>query len=189
MHLVTGGSASGKSACAERLAMETGTPCRYYIATMKPWGSEGRLRVERHRRMRAGKGFYTVECFSGLCELDLEQIKVSEFSGEKSGSCLKGSPKDRTVLLECLSNLMANELFDVGGSDEEILGRVEDGILDLQKQAEHFIIVTNEVFSDGEEYLPETRRYLELLGTLNQRLAARADQVTEVVFGIPIPVK
>ena len=57
--LVTGGSGSGKSEYAENtavsLAEEKGLPL-YYIAAMRPFGEEGRRRVERHRRLRAGKG-------------------------------------------------------------------------------------------------------------------------------------
>ena len=56
----------------------------------------------------------------------------------------------------------------------------------MQKQAETLIIVTNEVFSDGNIYEEETVRYLRLLGEVNRFLAQEADRVTEVVFGIPV---
>ena len=55
MHLITGGSASGKSAYAEKMAVGAGEKSRYYLATMKPWGKEGQERVEKHRNMRAGR--------------------------------------------------------------------------------------------------------------------------------------
>lgn len=170
MHLVTGGSASGKSAYAEEIAMACGGN-RYYVATMRPYGEEGRLRVERHQAMRRGKQFVTVECPSGLERLELA-------GGENP-----------VVLLECMSNLVANEQFEVGGTDCEICTRIENGIRHLQKQAKDLIIVTNEVFSDGCSYDPETKRYISLLGRVNRHLAAEADRVTEVVFGIPLPVK
>ncbi len=92
-------------------------------------------------------------------------------------------------MLECMSNLVANELFDVGGSDEEICRRILAGIRHLQNQAKHLIIVTNEVFSDGLDYDPETVRYIRLLGRINRLLAERAGQVTEVVYGIPVERK
>ena len=56
MILLTGGSGCGKSSFAERLCMEMPLP-RYYIAAMKPYGEGGMEKVERHRKMRAGKGF------------------------------------------------------------------------------------------------------------------------------------
>ena len=151
IHLITGGSASGKSAYAEKLAVEAG---------------------ERHRKMRAGKGFTTVECYT--CR---EQAALS-FGKEK--------PEKRVILLECMSNLLANEQFEEGGSDQEILARIRGGVRSLQKQAETLIIVTNEVFSDGNIYDEETVRYLRLLGEVNRFLAQEADRVTEVVFGIPV---
>lgn len=184
IHLITGGSASGKSAYAEQAAMLAETEIRYYIATMQPWGEEGRRRVEKHRAMRAGKGFETVECYHHLAELTLPEAISSD---ERSGVFPR---RERVaVLLECMSNLAANEQFEVGGTDEEIIGRIMNGIRHLQKQAGHIIIVTNEVFSDGAVYDEETMRYLSLLGRINVLLAAMADQVTEVVYGIPISVK
>ena len=95
MHLVTGGSGSGKSAYAEQQVLEAGDAPRYYIATMMPYGEEGRRRVEKHRRMRREKHFETIECY-----MDLKQVQV---------------PPGSTVLLECLSNLTANELYDPAG--------------------------------------------------------------------------
>ena len=64
LYIVTGGSGSGKSEYAEQTAVQ----CRnrtggtlWYLATMRIWDDEGRKRVERHRRMRAAKGFETIE--------------------------------------------------------------------------------------------------------------------------------
>ena len=58
--LVTGGSGSGKSAWAEDLVLSLGEGRRIYIATMYPFDEESHRRIERHRKMRAGKGFETV---------------------------------------------------------------------------------------------------------------------------------
>jgi len=171
IHLITGGSASGKSAYAEGQAMAAAHE-RYYIATMRPYGQEGRARVEKHRRMRAGEGFSTVECYT-----DLRGVSLGE--GSSQG----------VILLECMSNLTANELFDVGGSDEEICERILDGIRHLQNLSKHLIIVTNEVFSDGLGYEEETLRYIRLLGRVNRLLAKHAGRVTEVVYGIPVERK
>ena len=64
--LVTGGSGSGKSAFAEDKVLSYGEAERIYIATMHPFDGESHKRIERHRKMRAGKGFETVECYTGL---------------------------------------------------------------------------------------------------------------------------
>ena len=59
IHLVIGGSGSGKSEYAENLLEDS--PGKYYIATMQVYDAEGRKKVARHQRLRAGKGFQTIE--------------------------------------------------------------------------------------------------------------------------------
>lgn len=169
MHLITGGSGSGKSAYAEEQVINNGSGKRVYIATMIPWGEEGRQRVERHRRLRQKKQFETVECYTAL-----EKAEI---------------PPGSTVLLECMSNLVANEMFEPGGAHEGVVEAVMKGICHLREQADHLFIVTNEIFSDGLEYDPDTMRYRSYLGAVNQKLAAEADCVTEVVYGIALVLK
>ncbi len=60
MALVTGGAASGKSAFAEQLALSLPGP-HAYVATMRHGDGETEARIARHRDMRAGKGFVTIE--------------------------------------------------------------------------------------------------------------------------------
>ena len=51
------------------------------------------------------------------------------------------------------------------------------------------VVVSNEIFSDGIEYDPETFRYQQYLGKINQYIAGKADLVVEVVYGIPLAQK
>lgn len=69
--LVSGGAASGKSEYAESLIVRAGHEKRTYIATMEIFDAEGERRAARHRAMRAGKGFTTLECPRGLMEAAL----------------------------------------------------------------------------------------------------------------------
>ena len=69
--LVSGGSGSGKSAFAEDLIVSSGLETKIYVATMQVWDAEGQARVDRHRAMRAGKGFATLECPENLAGLTL----------------------------------------------------------------------------------------------------------------------
>ena len=85
-----------------------------------------------------------------------------------------------------MSNLTANEMFQEAGAKEHTVEEILAGVKALKEQAEHLIIVTNEIFSDGIEYDRETRTYQEYLGQINRYLAREADQVTEVVYGIPL---
>lgn len=159
--LIIGGSASGKSEYAEARAMALPGP-RIYLATMRPRDRECRGRIDRHRRLRQGKGFETVERY-----IDLTGAEI---------------PAGSSVLLECMSNLTANELYDPEGGGKEAILR---GVASLLAQAGHLTVVTNEVFSGGAAYGGDTLRYLETLAQVNRSLAARADAVAEVVCGLP----
>ncbi len=79
MILVTGGSGSGKSAFAEDCVVSFGETDRIYIATMYPFDEESRKRVQRHRKMRQGKGFETVECYTGLDKIQAAGELYSAF--------------------------------------------------------------------------------------------------------------
>lgn len=164
--VVTGGSGSGKSAFAEETVLSLGEARRIYIATMQAFDEESHRRIRRHRCMRAGKGFETVERYTALDELIL--------------------PKDCVVLLECMSNLVANEMFREDGFHPEVAEKIIEGVKNLLSQAKHVVIVTNEIFSDGILYEGESEQYKKELGKINQDLARMADDVVEVVYGIPV---
>ncbi len=197
LYIVTGGSGSGKSEYAEQTAVQ----CRnrisgtlWYLATMRVWDDEGRKRVERHRRMRAAKGFETIERYTGLETLELrkrfEEPNSAGLDAERKTDSLKHWESSQTaqkpvLLLECMSNLVLNEFYDQESGAEE---RILRGIKHLQKQCHDLIIVTNEIFSDGVTYDPESERYIVLLGRINRELGRMADSVTEVVYGIPLLV-
>ena len=170
--LVTGGSGSGKSEYAEQRVLEFGDTIRYYLATMMCFDDEGKNRVERHRKMRRGKGFQTVERHLNLSGLELPE------TSEKT-----------TLLLECMSNLTANEMFDQTGSREQTVEEVKTGIDRLRRKCDNLVVVTNEVFSDGIIYDEETRRFQSNLGKINAYLAKHADEVVEIVCGLPVFVK
>lgn len=182
LYLITGGSGSGKSEYAEKLAVDRHQKKRtggfYYVATMYPSkDEESQRRIRRHRRIRKNKGFETIECCS-----ELEKIAAE--------------PED-VLLLECMSNLLANEMYLESGRikarDEAACSQAEEAILypvlKLAEKAGDVILVTNEVFSDGIEYDAETEVYIRLLGVINQKLAVAAEGVVEVVCGIPLAVK
>lgn len=177
IHLVTGGSGSGKSAYAEKLVTEQyKEDSKYYIATMQVYDEEGKARIKRHRQMRSGKGFTTIE--QPVC-IEEALTKLAEWEGKQS-----------VALVECMSNLVANEIFQ----EEEIrpaaaVERILKGIKILAENLHGLVIVTNNVFEDGIEYDTGTQEYIKALGQINEGLAAMADTVTEVVVGIPVPIK
>lgn len=186
--MVYGGSASGKSSYAESIAMSLqGDGRLLYIATMYPykWGKaeldpETMQRIERHRAMRADKGFDTVECYRHVEHIVAKRQDV--------------------LLLECMSNLLANEMYlepdaNAGSGMSKTMSPVSKKIVQalvaLSARVQDVVIVTNDVFSDGGNltYDESTREYVKNLAQINCALAREAATVTEVVCGIPVKIK
>ena len=165
MILCVGGAASGKSAWAESFCLSLPGPW-YYLATMQQDGAESRARIKRHRALRAGKGFLTLER-----ERDL------------AGLCI---PKTGTVLLECVGNLTANEMFSGPIFPSDPFPPVIQGIKALAAQGHHLVLVSYEVGGDGGGYDEMTMAYVRALGKINCALAEEADTVVEVVCGFPL---
>ena len=100
-----------------------------------------------------------------------------------------------SVLLECISNLTANEMFlnenpeKNPRSCKEVTDSVVEGIQSLKQKTGHLVIVTNNVFEDGINYEEGTMEYLRAIGSINEKLADMADEVIEVVVGIPLVIK
>lgn len=162
--LVIGGSGSGKSAWAERLAVTLPGVARVYLATMQAADGESLRRVERHRAQRADKGFQTVEAAMDLAKVPL--------------------PEKAVVLVEDVPNWAANEMF--GGGDT---ARMIPALQSLAQRARYLILVTGNVFADGVAYDETTMAYLKLLAEVNAAAAEMADAVVEVVCGLPVYVK
>ena len=175
MTLIIGGSGSGKSAYAEDYTISLSEDRKkYYIATMQIYDEEGKRKVERHRMLRGGKGFSTIE----------QPVDIGK-------AAEKMEAEDRTALLECVSNLTANEMFsgEVPGTEEVITEKIVGGIAVLNRELTHLVIVSNNVFEDGNVYDKTTMAYIRAMGRINQKLAEMADEVVEVVVGIPIVIK
>jgi len=167
MILVTGGSKCGKSRYAESLFAKRTEP-KYYIATMQPYGKEAHEAIDRHRKMRKEKGFMTVEQYT---DIDCAEMQ--------SGG---------VVLLECMGNLLANEMFR-GETVIDCTDKIISDVMWLHQKTKMLVIVTNQVGSDGICYENGTASYIAALGKINQAVAFQADCVIECVYGIPVTVK
>lgn len=165
--LITGGSKSGKSLMAENI-ISSYSGKKYYIATMEPFSDEAKNAIERHRKMRAGKGFETIEKYR-----DIETVQTRD---------------DAIVLLECMGNLCANEMFSKT-YNENVSDKISNGIKKLSKRHRVLIVVTNEVFADGVEYPHETMCYIKNMGEINRKISEYADVVIESIYGIPLVLK
>lgn len=171
---VTGGSGCGKSEYAEKIAVACGGDL-IYVATMPVYGKEDEAKVARHHRLRAGKGFTTIERPNLLTDIP-------------SGG--------ETVLIECMSTHTANVLFGSqrmdtleGISSEEAFALVQEEFAPIFARTGHTIVVSAEVNKDGAAYDEMTEQYKHFLARVNNWLAARADAAVEVVYGIPVYLK
>lgn len=179
LSLIVGGAASGKSAFAQSLVLQLSGP-RVYIATMEPWDAECRMRIARHRAQRSAFGFQTLECPRNLARLRTDA--------------------HANVLLDCLGNLLANELYASEAQDDlahgdyaqrapRVVQGIVDGVRHLRSCCDHLTIVTNEVCMAGISYEGDTLPYLRSLAYVNRTIAAEADFVCEVVAGLPNVLK
>ncbi len=199
LELIIGGSGSGKSVIAENRAvglyrslcpqssgMIPGKNGLIYLATMVNSGEEADSRIRRHRERRKGKGFITLERSSGIGELPGLMEERGDFP----------PGKECTVLLEALSDLLANEMFGcpdtadaAEGSfsfDPEAPLRVLNDIEKIAGCFGNLVIVSDDVFRDGIDYKDEASMYLKGLSSLHRGIAALADRVIEVAAGCEI---
>jgi adenosylcobinamide kinase / adenosylcobinamide-phosphate guanylyltransferase len=167
--LVLGGVRSGKSRFAQRIASGFGSVI--FIATAKPSDPEMELRIERHRRSRPS-AWQTLEV-----PVDLD-VALSNLHDAK-----------QLVVIDCLTVYLANVMSEAQGNESTVGEQVERLCSALEETRSSVILVSNEVGSGVHAATATGRFYCDLLGELNQRVAALADNVILMVAGIPIPVK
>ena len=164
--LITGGSRSGKSSYAERLAMEL-SDCPVYLATARIWDEEFRERVRRHRERR------------GPQWTNLEEEKFL------SRHALAG----RVVLVDCLTLWCTNFFFDLKSDVDRALEAAKAEFDRFTAQDATFLFVTNEIGMGGTSDNAIQRKFTDLQGWMNQYAAASADEVILMVSGIPVIIK
>jgi len=157
--LIEGENGSGKSTCAEKMiAGMTGR--RYYLATMIPCGKEGEEKVKKHKDMRKDLHFET-------CEVPYEVGNVPV-------------EKNSVVLLEDVSNLLANVLFEKKGNGMSVM----EDIKRLSRKCAVLIVISISGLKEGG-YEGETKEYVRELNALNENLRQEADTVIRMCRGIP----
>ena len=163
--LVLGGARSGKSRYAESTVMLSPPPW-VYVATAEQFDDEMKARIAEHRTRR-GELWRTVEA-----PLDL-------------GGAIASAPAAAAVLVDCLTLWLSNLMFRECDIDIETQ-RLEAA---LAARNARTLLVSNEVGSGIVPDNAQARRFRDLQGRLNQRIAARADRVVLLVAGLPMVVK
>ena len=164
--LITGGQRSGKSALAQKLALEASdTPV--YLATSRIWDDEHKKRIERHQADRDGR-------WENLEEE--KQLSGHDFTG-------------KVVLVDCITLWLTNFYFDNKSDVDLSLGEAKEEFEKLAQQDAEFIFVTNEIGLGGMPENEIQRKFTDLQGWMNQYIAEKADEVLLMVSGIPMRVK
>lgn len=177
IRLITGGARSGKSLFAENLYQPYDEVC--YIATASILDDEMKERIDRHRNQR-NKNWRTFEGFQKLDE------------------CVED---EKFYLLDDVTNLISNILFEEMGEEEELdlsgqkriekraCETLQDLIETIRMQEKSLILVTNEVGSSIVPVHPIARAFRDIQGRVNQWIATHADEVYLVVCGLEMRIK
>jgi adenosylcobinamide kinase/adenosylcobinamide-phosphate guanylyltransferase len=166
--LITGGGRSGKS----RYALDLAKPYKQkaFIATAEAFDEEMKIRIAKHKKDR-GPEFFTVE----------EPVDLA-------GTIRRLPESTDVAVVDCLTIWLCNLMCKIEG-EHETYDAIEAFLQLLHDPPCDVIMVTNEV---GMGIIPMekfTRRYRDLAGTLNQRIAAAANQVVLMVSGLPLVLK
>jgi adenosylcobinamide kinase / adenosylcobinamide-phosphate guanylyltransferase len=166
--LALGGARSGKSRHASAWILAQGGVATY-LATAAAGDEEMRVRIGRHRQERAAQGWITVE----------EQHAVLRVLQAATGP----------VLLDCATLWLTNRACAHAWSEVAVLNEVDALCAWLRTAPQPVAVVSNEV---GQGVVPATelgRRFADLQGFSNQRLAAACTRVELLVAGIPLRIK
>lgn len=185
--LVVGGAKSGKSMFAQDLAKSLNESLKnyleedldseleddlekkngklYYVATMNPYDLEDLKRIENHLKEREGYGFNTIE----------ETIDMSKVS--------KVIQKEDIVLIDSVTSLVTNCMFQGKDFFKEVNEDILSGILEIINAAGDVVIVSDYLFSDSIQYDCYTESFRKEIGVINRKLAEFADIVVECSYG------
>lgn len=173
--LISGGSRSGKSAFAQRLAEEE-PGSRLFLATCPVTDPEMELRILRHVQDRRKGNWATVE----------EQL---DLAGQ-----LHQAHRFDTVLIDCLTLWVNNLMFEAAGrnrtlDEDRVRAETERMLAAAREHPGEVIMVTNEVGMGIVPDNPTSRLYRDLIGRCSQSVGMAADRVYLVSCGIPIQIK
>lgn len=177
IRLITGGARSGKSTFAENLYKDEEDVV--YIATSRVTDEEMKERVKLHKSSRPESW----RTFEG--DLNLKEAIGTE----------------KNYLLDCITVLTSNIMFDMSNNveyiDYKLQGEIEDKVIfeiesliqNITNKGYNLVMVTNEV---GDSIVPEhhvSRVFRDIQGRINQKIAALSDELYLVCCGVPVKIK
>src|SRR5512145_183290 len=173
--LVTGGSRSGKSSYAQKLAEALPGP-RVYLATCPILDEEMAERCRKHQESRSPVAWETIE----------EETDIAGVLRTNRTHCV--------ILVDCLTLWVNNLMYraEQAGrmmTEEDITGKCQTLLDACAVFSGTVIFVTNEVGMGIVPDNPLSRRFRDLAGRCNQLIAAQADDVIFMVSGLAWPLK
>jgi adenosylcobinamide kinase/adenosylcobinamide-phosphate guanylyltransferase len=169
LYFITGGARSGKSAFAEKLALGLSGK-RAYIATAQALDAEMAAKIEKHRKDR-GSAWDTYE----------EPLAVADL-------LVKVGRTHDIVLLDCLTLWLSNVMAH-SEQDGAVIARSDELAQAVKAFSGACIVVSNEVGLGIVPDNPLARKFRDLAGMLNQKVAQAADEVYFTAAGIPVRIK
>lgn len=163
--LLLGGARSGKSSTAQRLAEAPGAGRVLFVATAEAGDEDMSARIERHRAERPA-GWATLEAPRDLASA------IGDYTGAYD-----------TLVLDCLTLWVSNLMLASPDPESDVLAATESLLRTYDAGTASWVVVSNEV---GLGVVPATalgRSYRDLLGRVNQLVAARADGAYLLVAG------
>lgn len=166
--LIIGGASSGKTKFAENLVLNySSNPL--YIATAQPHDNEMKRKIRKHQQSRITFNWETIEAYYDLAE-KIDNLNPKSFD---------------IVLVDCLTMWLTNHYLKGNDIPNELLRLLES----IKRIQTNIVLVTNEI---GYGVVPENkmaREFRDLQGELNQKIAINADNVIQVVAGLPVVLK
>ena len=166
-YLNLGGSKSGKSMYGQNLARDiyNGDGKLYYVATMKPCDKEDEERIQNHIKARLGYGFHTIECNRNIISI-LEKVNKRDI-----------------ILIDSLTSLLVNEMFNGKEFNKNIYSKIANEILEIGKKVRSLIVVSDYIFSNSFLYDNYTNEFLKELSYATRILTKDMDYVFECSYG------
>ena len=164
-YLIIGGSKSGKSEAAEKIALTLNQDKVIYIATMKPYDKEDEERIKKHIENRVGVNFITLELQRNLHEI-VDSINYND-----------------TILIDSITSLLTNEMFIGNEIIKNPSVNILNGLKEIMGRAKNTVIVSDYIFNDAIEYDEITENFKRELAVINKELAKICDNVIECSYG------
>ena len=176
--LILGGQNSGKSRTAEARALSWLAVSGHQavlLATAQAWDEEMSARIERHRRDRAVR---------------VPALRTVETSGDLAQAMVAHGTPDTLLVIDCLTLWLTQRLMPIREPAAPDLARQTDALVAAVAAATGpVVLVSNEIALGVVPMDAASRRFVDALGVLHQRVAAACDRVTLMVAGCELAVK